>query len=105
MSQPTIPNITPAISLSKDQTIVMLLSSIALEEMAMAHLVNAEAEKMQYVLGTLESRLKHDVAPNLEQLLAIQRSIGKMMNQVITKDIQLNTRLQHVLDLHWEKRN
>lgn len=105
MSQPTIPNITPSISLSMDQTIAMLLSSMALEEMAMAHLLNAEAEKMQYVLGTLESRLKHAVAPNFEQLLAVQRSMGRMMNQVINKDMQLNTRLQHVLDLHCEKCN
>lgn len=102
MSQPTIPNITPTISLNMDQTIVMLLSSIALEEMAMAHLINAEAEKMQYVLGTLESRLKQAAAPNFEQLLAIQRSIGKMMNQVLNKDMYLNTRLQHVLDLKYD---
>lgn len=99
MSQPTLPNITPTISLNMDQTIAMLLSSIALEEMAMAHLVNAEAEKMQYVLGTLESRLKNAVAPNFEQLFEIQCSIGKMMNQILNKDMQLNTRFQHVLDL------
>lgn len=99
MSQPTLPNITPTISLNMDQTIAMLLSSIALEEMAMAHLVNAEAEKMQYVLGTLESRLKNAVAPNFEQLLEVQCSIGKMMNQILNKDMQLNTRFQHVLDL------
>lgn len=99
MSQPTLPNITPTISLNMDQTIAMLLSSIALEEMAMAHLINAEAEKMQYVLGTLDSRLKSAVAPSFEQLLEIQRSIGRMMNHVINKELQLNMKFQHVLDL------
>lgn len=47
MSQPTIPNITPHISLTKKETISLLLSSIAMSELAFSHILNAEAEKMQ----------------------------------------------------------
>lgn len=47
MSQPSIPNMTPIVSVSKEDTISMLLSSVAMNEMAMSHLINAEAEKIQ----------------------------------------------------------
>ncbi|MCL6488857.1 MAG: hypothetical protein K6T76_07980 [Alicyclobacillus mali] len=53
MSQPNIPNINPSISLTRDDAVNLLLSSIALEELGLGHLTNAEAEKIQYVLGTL----------------------------------------------------
>lgn len=47
MSQPSIPNITPIISLTKKETISLLLSSIAMSELAISHILNAEAEKIQ----------------------------------------------------------
>ncbi|WGV62663.1 hypothetical protein QIH01_02250 [Brevibacillus brevis] len=36
MSQATIPDITPAISITIDQTVALLLASIAIEELALA---------------------------------------------------------------------
>ncbi|MCC9023669.1 hypothetical protein LLH32_15760 [Bacillus nakamurai] len=36
MSQPNLPNITPVVTLSRDDTINLLLSSIAMEELGMA---------------------------------------------------------------------
>ena len=56
MSQANIPNITPMISITTEETIPLLLASIALEELALAHIMNAEAEKLQFVLGTLETK-------------------------------------------------
>jgi len=47
LSQANIPNITPNISVTKEQSIHLLLSSIAMNELAFSHLVNAEAEKLQ----------------------------------------------------------
>lgn len=35
------------------QSVLRLLASIAIEEMALAHIINAEAEKLQYIAGTL----------------------------------------------------
>ncbi|WP_256761495.1 hypothetical protein [Cohnella sp. WQ 127256] len=51
MSQPSIPNITPTISISRQQAISLLLSSIAMDELAVSHLINAEAEKIQAFVG------------------------------------------------------
>ncbi|MFE4712721.1 MULTISPECIES: hypothetical protein [unclassified Paenibacillus] len=47
MSQPSIPNITLTISVTKKEMISLLLSSIAMRELAISHILNAEAEKMQ----------------------------------------------------------
>ncbi|WP_422659463.1 hypothetical protein ACK8P5_02695 [Paenibacillus sp. EC2-1] len=47
MSQPSIPNITPIISLTKKETLSLLLSSLAMSELAISHILNAEAEKIQ----------------------------------------------------------
>ncbi|WP_340024819.1 hypothetical protein MHI24_06755 [Paenibacillus sp. FSL K6-1096] len=53
MSNPNIPNISPTVTLTRDDVINLLLSSIAMEELALAHIINAEGEKIQFVLGTL----------------------------------------------------
>lgn len=53
VSQPNLPNITPVVTLSRDDTINLLLSSIAMEELGMAHILNAEGEKIQYALGAI----------------------------------------------------
>ncbi|MED0970835.1 hypothetical protein [Bacillus paramycoides] len=53
MSQANIPNITPTITLSRDDAINLLLASIALEELGLSHIINSEAEKIQYTIGTL----------------------------------------------------
>ena len=53
MSQPNLPNISPEINLSRTQVIDLLLASIAMEELSLAHILNAEGEKLQFALGTL----------------------------------------------------
>lgn len=55
MSMPTIPDINPDISLNKIDAANIILTSIGMEELALSHLLNAEAEKVQYVLGTLRT--------------------------------------------------
>ncbi len=49
MSMPVIS--TPASPISMYQAIADLLESIALQETAMSHIINAEGEKIQFVLS------------------------------------------------------
>ncbi len=48
MSQANIPNITPTIAVTPGQSISLIVASIALEELALAHIINSEAEKFNF---------------------------------------------------------
>ena len=100
MSFPNIPNITPTISITTAQTIPLLLASIALEELALAHIINAEAEKIQFVLGTLDTgtTLSPPVV-SLSNLLAIDSSVQRTLRDVIKKEMLLEFKFENVLDL------
>jgi len=99
MSFPNIPNITPLISVGTDQTIPLLLASIALEEMALAHIMNAEAEKLQFVLGTLDTDVVGPDTVTLADLLDVNASVQRTLRDVIKKEMLLQFKFENVLDL------
>jgi hypothetical protein len=101
MSQANIPNITPIISVTLGQTIPLLLASIALEEIALAHIMNAEAEKIQFVLGTLSTQ--NVLIPSsitISNLLTINQSVSQTLKDVIKKEMLLQFKLESVLKLN-----
>lgn len=95
LSQPSIPNITPTISLTVNQSFILLLASIALEDLALAHIMNAEAEKIQYVVGTLGGGLTPPAT--LSNLLTIDESVRRTLQEVVRKEILLQQKLDSVL--------
>ncbi|WP_222425043.1 collagen-like protein [Brevibacillus brevis] len=95
MSQPNVPNITPQISLTRENAITLLLASIALEELGLGHIVNAEAEKIQYALGTLPG-LTQPVS--LSDLFLLNTSVQNMLQTVIQKEMLLCDTLTRILD-------
>lgn len=100
MSLPNIPNINPIIDLDIEKSVNMLLSSIALEEIGLSHIVNAEAEKIQYILGTLESETCKKTSYSLEDILRVNRSIDRTLNGVLKNQILLHTKLEDTIDLY-----
>lgn len=97
MSLPNIPNITPTISISRTEVINLLLASIALEELGLAHIINAEAEKIQFVLGTLNGG--SHVTPTVPDLIAIDESVQTTLKEVIKKEMLLEFKLEEVLKI------
>ncbi|SDZ10970.1 hypothetical protein [Thermoactinomyces sp. DSM 45892] len=97
MSYPNIPNISPNINLTRDDAINLLLSSIALEELGLSHIINAEGEKLQYVLGTLPG-ISSALNPTLTDLLVINQSVKDTINVIAKKEWILNEKLENVLD-------
>lgn len=97
MSQANIPNITPEISIDRDDVINLLLISIAFEELGLAHIINAEGEKIQYVLGTLRSSPK--ALPDLKDLLKINNSVQSTLETVLKKELLLQTKLKNILEI------
>ncbi|HFK1410226.1 TPA: hypothetical protein ACGXKU_006546, partial [Bacillus cereus] len=74
MSQPNLPDITPDISLTREEAINLLLSSIAMQELGLAHIINAEGEKLQYALGTLATN-NLATPPTFDQLIQLNKSV------------------------------
>ncbi|EIJ81343.1 hypothetical protein PB1_00320 [Bacillus methanolicus PB1] len=101
MSFPNIPNITPLISVTTEQSIPLLLSSIALEELSLAHITNAEAEKLQFVLGTLPTNgiTFTPAEVSLSDLLTLDASVQRTLRDVIKKEMLLEFKFENVLDL------
>ncbi|WP_340453074.1 hypothetical protein [Peribacillus butanolivorans] len=100
MSLPILPNFTPTISITTEQTIPLLLASIALEELALAHIINVQAEELQSVLGTLPGGTP--ISPpfiTLADLLAMNSSVQRTLRHVIKKEMLLEFKFENVLDL------
>lgn len=104
MSVPKIPDIDPEIKLPRHKVINLLLASIAFEELGLAHLINAEAEKIQSVLGTLGNNTgyngNHAVKnPTVDELERIDRIVRKVLQDIIKKEILLQFKLENVLKI------
>lgn len=97
MSTPNVPNITPNISLTRDQAINLLLASIAMEELGLAHIINAEGEKIQYAVGTLPS--SPGTRYTLKEILAVNESARDMLDSVFREEMALESKLKNVLKL------
>lgn len=92
MSMPTIPDFKPQIQISIEETIKLLLASIALEELSLAHIMNAEAEKIQEVI-------KFPNVDKFDRLLCIDKSVEKIMRDVIKKEMLLEFKFENILEL------
>ena len=100
MSMPNIPNVSPDIDIDRNDAINLLIASVAFEELALAHIVNAEAEKIQFVLGTLASAVQPPpVRPTLDQLIQINQAVESMLRKVIEKEIVLGFMLEDAIAL------
>ncbi len=99
MSMPNIPDITPDITITFEQCYAMMLASIALEEMAQSHIMNAEAEKLQYVLGTLAGTTPPS-PPSIDQLLAVNDSICMTLRNVVKNQMLLGFKLEDAINAY-----
>lgn len=82
----SMPVITPS-QTSRAQSITDLIESIALEETAISHILNAEGEKLQRVIAF------DDVT--VEELVEINKSVESMVKAVT----QLETILKSKIDI------
>jgi predicted ATPase len=102
MSQPSIPNITPIISVTKKETISLLLSSIAMSELAISHLINAEAEKMQ----SFVHHANHNCKIRTKDYLKFNSAVSKLVEDINMEQwLALNKmdRIICLIDDHYEE--
>lgn len=77
-----------------DETIIDLLESIALEEMSIAHILNAEGEKLQALVKRFSC---HELT--FCELQTSCHSVNSMINSLIMKEWLLTSKLQTVLTI------
>ncbi|ANB83458.1 MULTISPECIES: BclA C-terminal domain-containing protein [Bacillus] len=97
MSQPNLPNITPVVTLSRDDTINLVLSSIAMEELGMAHILNAEGEKIQYALGTIPGLT--GPPSSLADILNLNESVRDTLDSLMKQELLLGSKLDSISNI------
>ncbi len=99
MSFPNVPNITPTIEIDQEQCVNMLLASVAMEELGLSHIINAEAEKLQYVLGTLPGK-KPPTPPTIKELRQVADSVARTIRTVEQNQLLLTMKMEDILHLY-----
>ncbi len=88
MSMPTFPKNDPP--LSREGSLNEIIASIAAEELSLSHILNAEGEKLQYVLGTLPGL---DEAASLDEVLRINQSVKGTLSGIVEQQMMLSAKL------------
>jgi len=97
MSMPSFPEINSEIT--RENAINMILTSIAMEELALSHIMNAEGEKLQYVLKKMESCDDLcDSKYSIEELLLVNKSITDLLDSVSQNQMLLKSKMNRALD-------
>lgn len=99
MSFPNIPDINPYINITFEDAINLLLTSIALEEIGLSNLIDAESNKILCVLDECtECQYKHEDS-NFKNVLAINKSVDSTIKNIIKLQMLLQFKLENVTDL------
>ncbi|HVK63228.1 MAG TPA: hypothetical protein VM694_02070 [Polyangium sp.] len=90
MSNVTIPAFNNLPDFQREDVASLVLVSIAMEEMGLSHILNAEGEKIQWILGTLGADASKPPAyVTVDDVLAINDSVRDTLEQVVAKNLLL----------------
>lgn len=94
MSMPSFPPC--GADMTKDEALTMIIASFAMEELALSHIVNAEGEKLQYILGTLPAEPR--TCASTQEVLAVNKSVRELLDTVIQSQMLLKGKLEAALE-------
>ncbi len=80
-----MPVITPGES-TRSQAITDIIESVALQETALSHIINAEGEKMQAIIGM------EDISS--DELLELNNSVQTMITAILRLEIIIQSKLE-----------
>lgn len=95
MSMPSFPPC--GADMTKDEALTMIIASIAMEELALSHIVNAEGEKLQYILGTLPDNRPESCA-DYKEILTVNNSVRGLLDTVLQSQMLLKGKLERALE-------
>ncbi len=93
MSMPSFP--PNGADMTREEALTMIIASIAMEELALSHILNAEGEKLQYILGTLPGA---KLCAGPQDVLAVNKSVTALVEAVTQNQMLLKNKLERVLD-------
>lgn len=93
----SMPVIVPS-DVTKCQAISDAIESVALMEAALSHILNAEGEKIQAAIGTLEGQTT-PIVDNTEDLIRINQSVENMVSTITLLEGLLQKKLSKSLDV------
>ena len=93
MSMPSFP--PNGADLTREEALTMIIASIAMEELALSHIINAEGEKLQYILGTLPGA-RPCAGP--QDVLEVNKSVASLLDVVAQNQMLLKNKLEKVLE-------
>lgn len=88
MSMPSFP--PNGADMTREEALTMIIASIAMEELALSHILNAESEKLQYIIGK----------PNAssQEVLAVNKSVTSLVETINQNQMLLKSKLAQVLE-------
>jgi len=89
-----MPVITPGEGTRK-QAITDLIQSVALQEAALAHIMNAEGEKMQKIIAMTDV--------NAEELMALNKSVTQLISAISRLEMMFTAKLELFAGEHEEE--
>ncbi len=93
MSLPSFPVVEPPIR--REDAVNQILSSIAMEELGLSHILNAEGEKLQYILGTLPGL--SGPAATIPDVLAVNESVRDVLETTMYNQLFLKAKMEGAL--------
>ena len=93
MSLPSFPVVEPPIR--REDAVNQILSSIAMEELGLSHILNAEGEKLQYILGTLPGL--SGPAATVTDVLAANESVRDVLETTMYNQLFLKAKMEGAL--------
>ena len=95
MSLPVFPELPEGFTF--ESSIFQILTSIAMEEIGLSHIINAEGEKLQYILGTLPGVPAPVPPPTMDQVLEVNDSIQEVLQSISFSHMFLNAKMADAL--------
>ena len=93
MSMPSFP--PNGADLTQEEALTMIIASIAMEELALSHIINAEGEKLQYILGALPGT---NPCATPQDVLAVNKSVASLLDVVAQNQMLLKSKLEKALE-------
>ena len=82
----------------REESINQIIASIALEEIALSHILNAEGEKIQFALGTLATNRPLTGDVTIADLIALDNSVAATLQASAANMAALTDKLRVALN-------